>query len=338
MQEPLFRDFLMPLVTGIFTLLQLAIERMEPRHVYTLMHVCSLLAWYGSPRHANRTIRNIELAYGDRFTPEQRRAIGRNVVRHFFCTCADTMLLPRVYFGGRWRETLYLTDDQYARMQSLAGHDGPVAFHTGHMGCWEFAAGLAGCLGRKLALVYRPLEIPGIDEKLRNLRTVFGNEAYPKHGALRGYTRTLRAKGWLGVIADQNSGKRAAFLDFFGLPVSTEVSYFPLYQRYKPRVAALFVIREGFEFKFHLEGPYETHVNPDAPPLEEALRLGQWYIKCIENVARRYPEQYLWTHKRFTSRPPGAPSLYDDLGQPVDPASVAAQPRAPIAPADWAAE
>jgi KDO2-lipid IV(A) lauroyltransferase len=337
-ETPFYQHFLLPLTFGIYQLLRGMLDRMSPRHVYLFARGFAAAAWLMSSRHRQRAVRNLEIAYGPRFTPEQRHRIARRVVDHFFMSTMDAVLIPRLAASGRWRNVVDLTPEQERALDELQAHQGPVAFHTAHLGSWEMSAALAGFIGKKLNFVYRPLEHPQVDAELRKIRTVFGNEVFAKKGALRGYMRTLRDNGWLGVIADQNAGTGAAFLDFFGVAASTEVRHFPLYMKFKPRVITLFTVRDGNNYRFRMEGPFETAVNPAADPNAEAMRLGQWYLDRVREVADRHPEQYLWTHKRYTSRPAGAPSLYNNPGQPLDPAVLAAQPKAPIPPSSWTME
>ncbi len=329
-ETPLYQYFLLPLSYGFFKLIVLMVERITPAQTYLFARSLALLSWGLSSAHRKRAWRNLEIAYGKRFDLATRKKIAREVVQHFFLTVFDVLLLPRYFTGEKWRQVLKMSPEQEKQLQSLGKHKGPVAFHTGHLGSWEVSAMLATLFKRKLHFVYRPLDHPDVDRDLKKYRTLFGYEAHAKVGALKGYVRALRQNDWLGVIADQNAGRYASYLNFFGVAASTETRYFKLYQRFAPRVVTTFAIREGFSFRFHLEGIFETTPDPEADPEEEALRIGQWYLDCIEEVAKKYPAQYLWTHKRYASRPAGVPSLYSDPDKPLDPSLLTAQPKAPF--------
>jgi|GEM_PF-1182970 len=331
-QSPLYKYVLIPILWEIYKLFRITVDRMEPDQVYMVMRSIALVAWYVSREHRLRAIRNLEICFGDQYTPKERYRIAKASHQHFVLGATDLFLLQRYYQNDKWRKYVTVTPEMERWAEELTDYEGSVAFHTGHIGSWELTAGLAGLMGKKLNMVYRPLDIPQFQTELHRLRTYWGNEAYTKQGALRGYTKTLRSGGWLGVIADQNAGRGAAFLNFFGVPASTEVSYFKLYQRFQPRVLGIFGFREGFKFKFHFEGFFEGYVDPNADEVEEALRLGQWYNDLMEKMARKYPEQYLWSHKRFAARPGDAPKFYEDLGRPLRPELLAAQPKAPIPP------
>ncbi|MCA8938417.1 MAG: hypothetical protein KDB07_01295, partial [Planctomycetes bacterium] len=119
---------------------------------------------------------------------------------------------------------------------------------------------------------------------------------------------------------------------FFGHAVSSQVEHLQAYRRFNARIATGFAVRQGFDFRFEFVGLWEERFNAEADPVEEAMRLGQWYNDLLEEMVREYPEQYLWAHRRFASRPAGAPSLYQDLGGPVAKSALNGQPQPPIPP------
>jgi len=323
-----------PVIFVLFKLLKSLISILPSRLVYLIGRFLGLIVWVSSRRRRLIALRNLEIAFGDHYTPKQRRRIARRSVQHFCLTGLDIFLLPR-YWGDKWRQVVNLTDAQEAQLKSLTEYQGSAALQTGHLGSWELASGLASYCNRQISIVYRPLDIPAVDAEVRKLRTSCGHKAYEKQGALKGYMRALKKNEWLGIVADQNAGSRSAFLSFFGTPAATEVSYFPLYLKFNTKVFAVFAIRDGFNFRFHLHGLYEITPDHDADKVEESLRLGQWYNDCIEEVARSHPEQYCWMHKRWRSRPDKTPDLYNKINQPIDRETLRKQPATPIPPKRW---
>lgn len=337
-RTPLYRFLVMPAAYVVFKILQTLCRVLPPGLCYLAMRAVALAAWYLSPVRRRLILRNLEIALGDKYTETERRRIGRQSVQHFLLTGLDLLLAPQYYRDGQWRRILELTPEQQAHFAAVLRDGRPVAFHTAHFGSWEVAHGLCGLVGGKLALIYRPLDFPQIEAEVRRLRGYFGNPIYPKKGALKGYLKTLREKGWVGVIADQNAGSEGAFVSFFGVPVSTEVRHCLLFQRFPTRLIAGFVRRDGFRFHFRAVGPFEIEMRTGGDQMAEAMRLAQWYMDCVQRAVEEAPEQYDWLHRRFRTRPPGAPSLYEDLGKPLDRNLLRAQPPTPIPPADWSAQ
>ncbi|MFW6413723.1 MAG: lysophospholipid acyltransferase family protein [Verrucomicrobiota bacterium] len=330
----IYRITAVPLLVLTFKIFKGIITALPVRAVYRLGKILGLVAWYASKRRRRIAERNLEIAFGDDYNRKERRTIARKSMQHFCLTALDVFLLPR-YKGEKWRDIVHLTEEQDEQLQSLAQHPGTVALHTGHLGSWETCSGVAAVSRRKLAIVYRALDIPAIDAEVRKLRTQAGHRAYEKSGALKGYIQSLKNNEWLGIIADQNAGSGAAFLSFFNVPAATEVSYFPLLLRFNTRIVAFFAIRNGFNFNFHCHGFYEITPSKTTDRREESLRLGQWYNDCIEEVVRQHPEQYCWVHRRWKSRPEHAPGLYDNIDQPLSPEVLQEQPASPINPRKW---
>lgn len=329
-----FRFVLEPVAGFFFKGFAWLMTHLPPAVVYSFGRGLGWVIWLGSGRRRHIALRNLEIAFGDKYSPRERRCIARHSVQHFTMTALDVFLLPK-YSGDKWSKRVTIDDSQKRLLQNAADHDGPVVMQTGHMGSWEFSSGIASYFTKNLTVVYRPLEFAVVDREIRRLRTSHGVRACPKKGVLRGYMKALKANEWVGVIADQNAGRSGAFVNFFGVPASTEASYFPLFQRFNTRIFTLFTIREGFTFRFKLAGIHTTRVNSAADPEDESMRLAQWYMERLEDIVRQYPEQYNWLHQRWRSRPAGAPSLYDDLKHNLRPELLNQQPAAPIKPAKW---
>jgi KDO2-lipid IV(A) lauroyltransferase len=328
-----YRYALMPACYAVFKLLQGLFRVLPPGVCYGLGRAVALVLWCLNPRRRRLALRNLEIALGHKYSQPELRRIARLSSQHFVLTLMDLLLVPQYYRDGRWRKIIEVTPAQEAFFDAVARQGRPVAFHTAHFGSWEVAHGLCGLLGHGLALIYRPLDFPQLEAEVRKIRGCFGNDIYPKDGALKGYLKTLRRKGWVGVIADQNAGRAGAFVSFFGIPVATELRHYLLFQRFpETRLICGFVRRDGFRFRFRILGPYEIDMRPGGDEMAEAMRLAQWYTDCLQRAVEETPEQFEWIHRRFRTRPPGAPSLYANLGQPLDRDLLRQQPHLPLTP------
>ena len=335
LRTPLFRYFVTPVTVALFKAVQFGCRVLPPGLWYLVARGVGLAVWYTSPVRRRLVLRNLEIALGDKYSPAERRRIGRQSVQHFILSVMDLLLAPQHYLNGQWRQFIEISPEHMEFAAALRRHAGPVAFFQGHCGSWEVGHAIAGLCGGQLALIYRPLGIAQIEAEVRRLRGIFGNPILPKKGALRGYLKMLRQSGWVGVIADQNAGAQGGFVRFFGVPVSTEVRHFQLFQRFPTRLCAIFVQRDGFRFRFRVRAFYETAIHRDTDDKAEAMRLAQWYMDCVQQMAEESPEQYDWLHRRFRTRPPGAPSLYENLTHPLDRNLLQAQPPTPIPPPNW---
>jgi KDO2-lipid IV(A) lauroyltransferase len=163
-----------------------------------------------------------------------------------------------------------------------------------------------------------------LDRELKGLRSQNGMRVLPKVGALREIRSRLRQGEVIGLLADQNSPKRERFFDFFGVPASTYTEYARVLARAGCPTLFVACIRDGFQLRYKLIVRDLSAGLPDLQGLPRAQRaslradeLVRRYLKASEDLAREEPEQYWWGHRRWKSRPTGAPWLYHDLGKPL---------------------
>lgn len=324
----------------MYRLLVAVITRLKPRLVYWLARRLGDVVWFCDAYHRNVAIRNLEIAFRDHYSPEERRRIAKESLYHFLMTMMDVFLVPPYFLSGRWEEILEFSEEQRAYMDRMAAHDGPVILLTGHMGSWETTVGIPYVWHMKTSTIYRNLPHPKIDQHLRcNFREAYQSELISRDGALRGFVRVLRQKGCFTLLLDLNMGRNAAFTNFMEVAASTDLQLFFLCRKYKPKIAAAFFLRDGHRFRFKAKGFFDVPVDQGADEHEEAMRLVQWYTDCVVKMVKQYPEQYLWLHRRYASRPPSVPepfrNLYQNLEKPLDPELLEKQPTGPILPERW---
>lgn len=122
---------------------------------------------------------------------------------------------------------------------------------------------------------------------------------------VRGLLRVLSSGGVVAYSADQNFTYQNAFVPFFGIPAATLTATPELAQRGKAVVLPFWFHRDA-------DGRYRLRIEPQwsgwpsGDPAADAAR----YMAELEKVVRQHPEQYLWVHRRFKTRPPGEADVY----------------------------
>ena len=122
---------------------------------------------------------------------------------------------------------------------------------------------------------------------------------------VRGLLRTLSQGGVVAYSADQNFTYQNAFVPFFGIPAATLTATPDLARRGKAVVLPFWFYR-GSDGRYHLRIEPQWSGWPSNDPAADAAR----YMSELEQVVRKHPEQYLWVHRRFKTRPPGEASVY----------------------------
>jgi KDO2-lipid IV(A) lauroyltransferase len=154
-------------------------------------------------------------------------------------------------------------------------------------------------------VVVRPLDNPWIDRLVEQRRSLSGNRPLAKKDYARAILKALADNQAVGILIDQNASlDTGAFVDFFGIPAFAGVGFAKLAARSGATVIP------GFAIWSEKESRYVLRFYPPIPMTGDAARDTQALQSQLESVIREYPDQWLWIHRRWKTRPPGEPSLY----------------------------
>ena len=226
---------------------------------------------------------------------------ARGVYAHF-----GTILFDILWMEGRTREELLaLTDVEGLELGRAAVASGRgVVCPTGHFGNWEWQGVVSPLLVGPFSVVARPLDNPELDRRLVGLRTSTGNTVIYKKKALSQIMQTIRGGGVVAIVIDQNvQAKDGIFVEFFGRPACTTT------------VAAALALKTGcmivpVHCVLGADGRYKMVYGPEVEwkggrGPEGVAALTQRLTSIIEGWVREHPEQWLWLHRRWKTRPPG---------------------------------
>ena len=186
-----------------------------------------------------------------------------------------------------------------------------VLFFTGHFGSWEVFNLLPAAFGFEMNILVRRIDNPLVEDFVDTMRTRFGSVTLDKTKSARTMFRVLKKGRLLGILADLNAQeKEGVFVDFFGVPASTTTSIAKLALATNAAVLPAFAVWEESKKKYvvYLEPPIE-YVEGDNSE-ENVRELTQKITATVEKYVRQYPEQWLWIHKRWNTRPTGERNLY----------------------------
>jgi KDO2-lipid IV(A) lauroyltransferase len=258
--------------------------------------------WVYSRKHRDRAMDNLRHALGDRHSEAELQRIGRRSVEHFAQVyLVELNMTPRLVNEWSWSRYVELRELGLALRELLLGRG--VIMVTPHFGNFELLGYTIARLGLPIAAVMRPLDNPFLNDYLLRSRQAGRLELLIKKGAAATADDILAAGGTLCFIADQDAGKKAVFVDFFGRKASTYKSIGLLALRHRVPVVVGYAARtrRGFHYAMNVERiirPEEWE--PQADPL---LWVTQEFSSAMERSIRRHPEQYLWMHRRWKTRP-----------------------------------
>lgn len=252
-------------------------------------------------------IRNLQLAF-----PQMKAADRHKILRGVFTTLGrqfgDFCRFPRYHRDNISKLAVYDGFENFERAQARGKG---VLFLTAHFGGWEVSSFMHAMHGHPLNILVRSLDNPYLDALVTRYRTLSGNRIIPKHDFARGMLSALRAGETVGVLMDQNmTPDQGVFVDFFGNPACTSTLLARMALRTDAAVVPGFCLWDPTlrRYRVHFEPAMETIRTGDENA--DIVANTAAYTNMIENYARRYPDQWLWVHRRWKTRPEGQPALY----------------------------
>jgi KDO2-lipid IV(A) lauroyltransferase len=260
---------------------------------------------FGSLRATGR--RNLDIAFPE-LGPTEKELILRG--------CFDS--LGRML--GEFSQLSTITPEQLKEfvdcegmehLQSAQASGRGVILFTGHLGAWEFNSFALSAFGHPFSFIVRRLDNDMIETMIDKVRKRFGNRTLDKKSVSRQALRELNEGGTLGMLPDVNMlAREGVFVDFFGTPASTTSMLAKLALRTGAAVIPIYTPWDERRQKFVLQIWPPLQIERSNDETEDVRRLTAAFMSSIEDAVRRYPDQWLWIHRRWKTRPPGEPELY----------------------------
>jgi KDO2-lipid IV(A) lauroyltransferase len=253
---------------------------------------------------------NLRLAFPE-WTDAQRRSTLKKMTRNLGWMAAEFARMPS--YTKENIEGVVILD---GHENFLAGHrrGKGVLYLTGHIGAWELSSFAHALYGFPLHYMARPLDNTPLDAMVNEYRGLSGNKPIFKNESARVMLRILKAAGTVGILADQNTMPgEGVFVDFFGtlactttgiarVALHTDAAVVPGYAYWDEKLR---------KYRLRFEPPVELVRTGDAE--RDIVENTQRFAKVIEEIVRKYPEQWVWIHARWKARPKGEAPIYDFL-------------------------
>ena len=252
-------------------------------------------------------IRNLTLAY-PQMPPRERRRIVRGEFISLGRQLAEVCLFPRYTRENVSRVVVYEGFENFERAHARGKG---VLFLTGHLGAWELSAFAHSLHGHPLSIVMRSLDNPYVDSLLQRYRTMHGNRTVDKGDFVRGLLSAMHAGETVGILMDTNmTPPQGVFVDFFGIPAYTASGLARIALRTDAAVVPAFTVWDSKLRKYILRFDPAVELIRTGDNEADIVANTAKFTRVIEDVIRRYPDQWLWVHRRWKTRPPGEPPLY----------------------------
>jgi len=249
------------------------------------------------PRLRRTALRNLELAGF-----EDRERIAGGVFRSLERLLRSFAQFPRINKDNVHQWIRYQGLEHFTAAQARGRG---VLVATAHLGNWELSAFTHAYMTGPMHIVVRPIENPKVDALVERYRALSGNPIIRKKEAAREILTALKAGAAVGILIDQNViASEGVFIDFFGVKACAGTAFVKFAHHSGAAVVPGFALWEEKERR------YVLRFYPEIKMTDDVQADTQRVHSFLESVIREYPDQWLWIHRRWKTRPPGEPDLY----------------------------
>ena len=271
--------------------------------------VCAVLAmlcyalW---PRLRSVGLFNLQLTFPE-WSSQKRRQVLRGEFRNLGRMLADFAHFPHWNRDNISRLIIY---EGFENFDAARREGKGVLFLTGHFGNWELGSFAHGVYGYPCRFVVREMDNPLIDDLISRYRRSSGGDEIEKGEFARGVLRAFERGEAVGVLIDQNMlAGEGIFVDFFGRPACTTTGPARVARKTGVPIVLGLVIWDSKLKKYRLRFDRVDWIRGADAETEIKVNTAN-FTRRIEDYVRRYPDQWLWVHRRWKTRPPGEPPLY----------------------------
>jgi KDO2-lipid IV(A) lauroyltransferase len=252
-------------------------------------------------------VRNLELALPE-LSSKARTEILRKVYRSLGCQLVEFCRMTR-YTAANTRNWIRTEGLEHYLAAQARGKG--VLIVTGHLGAWELSSFYHSLMGYPMGMVIRRLDNRRLDDYVNATRCLHGNRVLHKDEFARGLLTAMRGGETVGILMDTNMRPpQGVFVEFFGRQACTASGLARVALKTGAAVLPGFMLWEAAEKKYVLHFGPELKFEQTGDAEADATAATQLCASATEDWIRRYPDQWLWIHRRWKTRPSGEPGLY----------------------------
>jgi Kdo2-lipid IVA lauroyltransferase/acyltransferase len=251
---------------------------------------------------------NLRLAFPE-WDEARRRSVVRGMLRNLGWLAAEFAHFPR--YTRENIEDIVILDGHEHFLEGQRWGKG-VLYLTGHIGAWELSSFAHALYGFPLHYMARPLDNARVDALVNRYRCLSGNQPIFKNESARALLKILKESGTVGILADQNTmPEEGVFVDFFGKSACTTAGIARVALHTDAAVVPGYAVWDTNSRKYRLRFEPAVELERTGESERDILVNTQKFARVIEEIIRKYPEQWVWVHARWKTRPKGEALLYE---------------------------
>lgn len=293
--------FLMEAEYRLFLILPLLVRALSLKQAYALANVCAWFFYLLDFKHRKRAIAHI-LHSGIRTTLPEARALAKANFRHMVKVFVEVVKFDQIVTPENFREHLRYASDS-PELDKIMDPEHPVTaiLASAHLGNWELAGNMYTIFsGQNLCSIMRPLANRKLGEYFYAHRMSRKHTTVSKEKGLRPLLAALNKGDSIAVVSDQHATSREGVeITFFGHPARAHMTVALLHLKTGHPILPILAIREDDSYHFKLTGTAPIRYTPTGDKEHDIREITQLYSNAFEELIRKYPDQWLWAHRRW---------------------------------------
>ena len=251
--------------------------------------------------------RNLQIAFPE-LGPGERQRLLRSEYRHLGRHLAEFCQMTRYTREQASQLIRYEGLEHYERARKQGRG---VLVLTGHLGAWELSSFFHSLMGRPMGMVIRRLDNPLVDRLVNRVRCLHGNRVLPKDDFARGLIAAMRAGDTVGILMDTNmTPPQGVFVPLFGTLACTPSGLARVAGKTGAAVLPGFLVWDEPSGQYVLHFGEALSLRQTGNAEADAVENTAMFNRVLETYIRRYPDQWLWLHRRWKTRPAGEAAIY----------------------------
>lgn len=293
--------FLMEVEYRLFLLIPLLIRALSLKHAYALAKVCAQLFYMADFKHRKRAVTHI-LHSGIRTTLPEAKALARANFLHMLKVFIEVVKCDQIVTAENYHEHFRYESDS-PELDKMIDPEHPVTaiLASAHLGNWELAGNIYTLMsGQNLCSIMRPLANQKLGEYFYTHRMSKKHTTVSKEKGIRPLLAALNRGDSIAIVSDQHASSREGVeITFFGHPARAHMSVALLHLKTGHPILPLLVVRENDNYHFKLTGTAPIRYTPTGDKEHDIREITQLYSNAFEELIRKYPDQWLWAHRRW---------------------------------------
>ena len=277
------------------------LSRIMPRVLW--LRLCGLLgriAYYFASETRTLTTRHLTMAFAKEKSPAEIRSLAKRVFRYLAMNAGDILRATKVENLAQLEEFLVVSGYEHFEKSNAKGKG--VIFLTCHLGAFDLQVSTMALKGLNPNIIGTPLKDERLNELLWDYRNKYGAIAIERGRETFRMIKVLKSGGSVALLIDQDTRVKSRFVKFFGIDAATPVGATVLAMKTGAAVVPTYVYL-GSDWKQHMQILPEVELRITGDDEADMVHNTQLLTTITENIIREHPEQWVWMHERWKTRP-----------------------------------